>query len=94
MNVVALIGSWAVLASIVIVLAIYRKMLSSKEDDSLHLAEEKAGMVMHQAAVAHRLELVDRWGKSLTLLVVLFGLFIAGIYLYSVWQQSTRIVTG
>jgi hypothetical protein len=51
-------------------------------------------MLSTQATVGHRLESVDRWGKSLTVVVVLYGLAVAAAYFYSVWEAGTKIVTG
>lgn len=74
---------WGVLAIVVVVLIIYRKSISGREDDSIHL---EGSMPMQQVALAHRLAAVDRWGKTLTVLVIVYGLALAGIYMYQVWN--------
>jgi hypothetical protein len=94
MNIRLLVGTWALMASVVIALAIYRKSLSSRTDDTLHLADGETKMLSTQATVGHRLESVDRWGKSLTVAVVVYGLAVAAAYFYSVWEAGTKIVTG
>jgi hypothetical protein len=83
---------WSFFALIVIGLAVYRKMLSNREDDSLHVAEGTAGMILVQVANAQRIEAVEKWGKSLTAVVVLAGLALAGIYFYGVWQTGSTMV--
>jgi hypothetical protein len=75
---------WAVLALVVLFLIVYRKSVSSREDDSLHLAGSGAA---EQSTLAHRLALIDRWGKSLTVVVALYGIGLAAIYLYQVWNN-------
>ena len=76
--------SWGVLAIVVLTLILYRRSITSHEDDSIHL--EGSGPA-EQVALAHRLNVVDRWGKALTVLTVVFGLVLAGIYMYQVWTN-------
>jgi hypothetical protein len=38
-------------------------------------------------ALAHRLESIDRWGKTLTVVVAVYGVALAAIYLYQVWNN-------
>ena len=74
---------WGVLAIVVLFLIVYRKQVSSREDDSLHL--EGSGPT-EQVALAHRLASIDRWGKMLTIVVALYGVALAAIYLYQTWN--------
>jgi len=74
---------WAVLALVVLFLIIYRRTVTSREDDSIHL---EGGIASDQVTLAHRLELIDRWGKTLTVVAVVFGLALAALYLYQVWN--------
>jgi len=74
---------WGVLAIVVLFLIVYRKQVSSQEDDSLHL--EGSGPT-EQVALAHRLALIDRWGKTLTVVAVVYGVALAAIYLYQIWN--------
>ena len=74
---------WGVLAIVVVVLIIYRKSVSSHEDDSIHL---EGSMPSEQIALGHRLTMIARWGKTLTLVTVVYGLALAGIYMYQVWN--------
>jgi hypothetical protein len=75
---------WAVLAIIVISLIFYRRSVSSHEDDSLHL---EGNLVSQQVSLSHRLALIDRWGKTLTIVAALYGVALAAIYLYQVWND-------
>jgi predicted cobalt transporter CbtA len=83
---------WIAVATIVVALIIRRKMIASHEDDSLHVLEGNA--LAEQTAVAHKLESIDKWGKILTVVAVLIGLFVGGAYLYQFWVHSTQIQSG
>ena len=83
---------WAVLATVVIFLAIYRRKVDTQVDDMVHIHDGEAGAVTAQAAVAKKVAAIDRWGKILTVLAVLYLLAIAGMYLYgNLTQESTRV---
>jgi hypothetical protein len=70
---------WIVCAASVIALFIWRKIVSGKEDDSLHV---NSAARTDQTAVAQRLEQIDRWGKVMTVLAVVLGLLVAAAYVY------------
>lgn len=80
---------WAVLATIVVFLAIYRRKIGSRADESLHVLDGEAAVAANQAVVAKKLAVVDRWGKTLTVLVVIYLLAIATMYFYSVFQDKS-----
>ncbi|MGA3074444.1 MAG: hypothetical protein ABSG56_12195 [Bryobacteraceae bacterium] len=74
---------WGVLAIVVVFLIIYRKQIASHEDDSIHL---EGSVPTQQVALAHRLASIDKWGKTLTIVVAVYGVALAAIYLYQVWN--------
>ncbi len=82
----------AVLAVAVIVLFVRRRQIAGAEDDVIHVQEAEAGMINQQQAIARKLEAVDRWGKVFTLLLVLYGLFLAGLYVYNQWMLTSTTV--
>ena len=84
------VSIWALLALIVLGMAIYRKLLSNKEDDTMHLADAEARLVSEQVVLAQKLEVVDKWGKVLTIVVVVYGLVLAGLLLYQGWVQASK----
>jgi uncharacterized protein YneF (UPF0154 family) len=87
--------SWALLALVVLGLFIYRRSLASHEDDYVHLQEGDAKLINEQALVAQRLEKVDYWGKLLTVIAFLYGLGLAGYFIYLTWMESSsRVVVG
>ena len=92
MNMVPYILIWAVCGIAVLALALYRKILTFHGDDEfLHLADGEERMIPQQVALGHRLELIDRWGKSLTVFTVASGLAIAAVILWHAWQISQQL---
>jgi hypothetical protein len=86
MNLLPYVVIWGVLATIVIVLAIYRRLIAPKEiDQVLHV---DAAFAARQEVVAKRLSVVDRWGKILTVLAVVYAVVLVAVYLYQGWQAS------
>ena len=81
---------WGALAASVLVLLVWRKAVGRHEDDTLHVLHAEA--VPMQAAVAHKLEVIDRWGKTLTVLTVVFGVLIGGLFMYQTWVQTSTII--
>jgi len=91
MNWTPYLAIWSFFALIVLGLAAYRKMLSLREDDSLHVSDAGARLMSEQAANTQRMEEVDKWGKILTAVVVLAGLVLASIYFYGVWTTGSGV---
>ena len=82
---------WAILATAVVVLAVYRKLASRAEDDVIHVQEAQAAVIGKQDALARTLDVIDRWGKTLTVIVVAYGLVLLGSFLYTSWEQSQHL---
>jgi hypothetical protein len=82
---------WVGLAAVTLLLAGYRKVVANQEDDVLHLREVQADLVNKQSATAHRLETIDRWGKILTVVAVVYGLVLGLVYLYNGWMASAQL---
>ncbi len=89
MNVAPWVIGWVVLAVIVVILAIYRWRMMNQEDDSLHVSESEAGAVGQQVVLAKKLAVLDRWGKILTVLAVLYGIGLVAFYLYQGWMDRS-----
>jgi hypothetical protein len=75
---------WGALTITVLGVVFYRRLVASHEDDSLHL---EGNVRESQAALARTLGSIDRWGKTLTVVVVVYGLALACVYLYQVWNN-------
>jgi hypothetical protein len=80
--------TWVAIAVAVIGLALYRRYVSREEFDTLHIQEAEAGLISQQRILAHRLNGIDYWGKYLTVGAIGYGLVIACLYLYQVWQSN------
>ena len=91
-NFLPLIVLWGVMAISVLVLIVWRKSVASQEDDQVHLLNT-AG-VPHQVEVAHKLEVIDKWGKIVTAVTVAYGVVLAALYLYQTWVQTSTTIPG
>jgi len=76
---------WAVLAIATLGLALYRKLVSAREEDLVHLGPGEERQISGQLALAAKLEGIDRWGKILTVITIAMGLAMAALYLYQAW---------
>jgi hypothetical protein len=83
-----LVTAWGALALMVIGLAMYRRMIAGHEDDSLHFHDKDVQLVAAQGVVAHKLEVIDKWGKLLTVVTAVTGLALAGYFVYWSWIQQ------
>jgi hypothetical protein len=74
---------WVVLAFAVLALVVYRRSIASHEDTVVHLTE--AGPVGQQVNIAEKLAQIDKWGKTLTIVLVAYGLILGALFLYHSW---------
>jgi hypothetical protein len=80
-NLVVYTVFFGVLAIVVIALVVYRRSITSREDDLIHLdGTAPSG----RAGSAHRVEVIDRWGKPLTVITLAYGLLLAAAYFYRI----------
>jgi predicted membrane protein len=78
---------WIVLALAVIVLLVRRKAVASHEDDTLHVLD---GGSADQPVVAHKLDQIDKWGKILTVIAVVYGVVLGAAYAYQAWIEASQ----
>jgi len=76
---------WMLLAVVVVALILYRRWIAKDEEDSIHVLDSDAGQVAQQTVVAEKLDVIDRWGKTLTVVVLVYGLAISSVFLYQAW---------
>ncbi len=92
MNLIPYIAIWSVFGLAVLALALYRKVLTFHGDDEfVHLAAGEQQLIPRQVARAHRLDVIDRWGKILTIFTAAFGLLIVAVVLFEAWQASLQL---
>jgi len=84
---------WVAMATVVGGLALYRKFISREEVDVIHLRDNELAAVSDQDNLAHRLEKIDRWGKLLTIVLIVYGLLIACGWLVYAWKESVQPTT-
>jgi len=82
---------WLVLGVVVALLALYRKTITSHEDDIVHVTSGESRVLAEQNATAQKIEKIDFWGKSLTIVLVAYGLILAAWILYQLWEQSSKL---
>jgi hypothetical protein len=83
---------WALIALVVLGLIAYRKAVSSHEDETLHLSNQS--VIPQQVTIAHKLDIIDKWGKLLTIIAVVYGLLLAAGYTYVTWIRSSTTIGG
>lgn len=86
------VAVWTLLAVIVLVLAAYRKILSNHEDDSIHVSEGSKALISEQVVNSQKIEVIEKWGKLLTLVAVVTGLMMGAVYIYNIFQAGTTTV--
>lgn len=92
MNFVPFVILWMLLALTVLTLFIWRKTVASKEDDNLHLVDgAAAAKTAAQAEVARKLDFIDRWGKIVTVITVVYGVILGGLFMWLSWVQNRTI---
>ena len=89
MNLFPLLVVWVVLALGVLALFLWRQAVARGEDDSLHVMH---GALTQQTSMAQKLDVIDKWGKIMTVITVVLGLLIAAAYVYG--QFSGRSSVG
>jgi Flp pilus assembly protein TadB len=70
---------WIALALVVLALFLWRQSVARNEDDSLHVIH---GTLSQQTSLAQKLDALDKWGKTLTVITVVFGLLLAAGYIF------------
>ena len=82
----------AALIAVVIALALYRFFIGKDQDFHIHMTAGEAQEVGKQSTVASRLSWVDKWGKSLTVVTLIYFLALLMLILYKSWQQSQNVI--
>ena len=87
-------GPFIVLETLLVVavlaLFIWRKMVSRNEDDNIHVLHG-AAVVSEQEAIAHKLDVIDKWGKIMTVVTVVFGLLLGAAYAYDSFVKASNL---
>ena len=89
MNLFPLLVVWVVLALSVLALFLWRQAVARGEDDSLHVMH--GAIATQQTALAQKLEVIDKWGKIVTVITVVLGLAIAAAYVYGQFAGRSSV---
>ena len=83
---------WILLALTVSVLFVWRQAVARNEDDKLHVLDGASlQKSTEQIALAHKLDFIDKWGKILTIVAVVYGLVLAVMYVWVSWMQTANV---
>jgi hypothetical protein len=88
----ALAVVWVLLAITVGTLAVMRKFASREGDSYLHVSDAEAPIIAHQLTMANRLEKIDKLGKMLTVVTLVYGLMLFAAFSYVAWQNTQQLV--
>ncbi len=79
---------WCVLALIVLAMMIWRRAVSTHEDTVVHVMAD-APALSEQVNIARKLETIDKWGKMITAVTVIYGLALGGLYIWQTWVRNS-----
>jgi hypothetical protein len=91
-NFVPFVALWAVLAAVVLSMVVWRKVVASNEDDQIHVLDSESASLSRQSQLANKLDKIDRWGKTLTVITLVFGVALAAVFIYHGWVDGTKIM--
>jgi len=86
-----LILVFCVLLISVLILAGMRKVIGRQEEELLLHVGDPA-LVEKKSYVVHRVDTIEKWGKTLTVITLVYGLIVLGYYLYLGWQQGSHVI--
>ena len=90
LNLVPFAILWGGLALSVLTLIVIRRRIALGEDDTLHVMEADARAIPRQQEIAHKLEVIDKWGKLLTIAAVAFGLVLGVLWGIQSWIAANN----
>jgi uncharacterized protein involved in tellurium resistance len=81
---------WGVILILTIVLWLYRRFLENREDHYIHLHgdDREAKALQTQSVVGKRVETLSRTTRILVIVLVVYGLVIAGFEIYRAWNNT------
>jgi len=81
---------WSGFAMIVLALALIRYLVSLHEDNNIYISSAQEGLNARQIVFFSKIDAIDRWGKSLTIVALAGGLALAALYLNQVFRGNPR----
>ena len=80
----------ALLVLSVVSMIVWRQSVARREDDTLHVTHG-ATAVTEQVEVAHRLDIIDKWGKVLTVVTVVYSVVVGALFVYQQWVRASNL---
>lgn len=83
---------WALVTTVVLVLFVWRVMVTKGEPRVLHVApenEEQMVEVREEVKLARKLDVIDRWGKVLTIVSAVLVLAVGAAWVYNGWLAGS-----
>lgn len=87
LNMQLLLGVWAAIFAAYVSVSILRWNLGKREDDHLHVTDSEQ-LISSQTAIAHKLDVLDRWKTGLLILTITSAAAIGALQVWRVWQES------
>lgn len=81
---------WIVLAAALAILMAYRKVIEGSSDELVHVSDMSGAAITKQQTTARQLDQIDRVVQILAILVVLYGVALAGWYVYDAFVNSGK----
>jgi hypothetical protein len=81
---------WVVLAAALAILMAYRKVVEGSSDELVHMSDASGAAIVKQQTTAAKLDQIDRVVKILGILVVAYGVCLAGWYVYDAFVNSGK----
>jgi len=88
-----LIG-WLVVLVVFLVVWVWRRGVGRQEDESIHVLDSEVGQVAQQVQVGKKLDKLDRWVKIVSIVLAVYSVVLAGLYVYAAWDASSRGMLG
>ena len=82
---------WVILAISVGTLAVMRRFASREGDSYLHVSDAEVPIIAQQLTMANRLDKIDKLGKTLTVVTLVYGLALLAAFSYMAWQNSLSL---
>ena len=62
--------------------------LAKQEDDTLHVLADSS-VTARQVSIAHRLDVIDKWGQILTVVAAAYALAMVVLHVYQHWVRNS-----
>ena len=79
----------SVLAAAILAMLAYRKVLASNEDHYIHLHEGDNRTISDQRTVGHRIDILDKYSK---LLSIALGLYLVVLACFALYEQASHLL--